>query len=241
MIRLRWISWSWSNTLVLNIEALGHGNILIWRVAPCVLSDFLMQLLREGLGKSISESLDQHVIVVIAIIDVLLAHFFLFESSRDGEEADVVSLVLLLWADEVTHGNEVVLVLVELLSQGCELGLQGFAIGLVVNFNVVLLVSVARIESDYSSGLDEVLIYDLLEHFLGSVEKLLCLSSNGLVLEDLWIGSVWVLASDLPGLEERIPIDKVTELFEVVVLIDLSSQEFWLGDSKRLPVGLESL
>jgi hypothetical protein len=81
MVWLRWVAWSWSDSLIFDGKALLYGQLLIGRVSPDFLSDFLMQLLREGFGKSIGQSLYHHVVVIITIVNVWLANSFLVETS----------------------------------------------------------------------------------------------------------------------------------------------------------------
>ena len=80
MVRLRRVSWGWSNALVLDVQALRYFEILVWAVAPNFLSDFEMELLRECFGKSVSERLYEHIVVVIIVIRELFADCILSKS-----------------------------------------------------------------------------------------------------------------------------------------------------------------
>ena len=91
----------------------------------------------------------------------------------------------------------------------------GNRLGLVlraVDLDVVVINLVAGVEPNDGATLYELLVQQLLEHGLRVVEELLGLSTNGLVFEDLGVSSVGVLASDLPSLEEGVPVDKWQQL-----------------------------
>lgn len=70
------------------------------------------------------------------------------------------------------------------------------------------------------------------------VEQLLGFLAYSLVIEDLRVSSVRVFASDLPTLEERIPIEEFNELREIVLSENLSAKERWLNDLGSGPVYL---
>jgi hypothetical protein len=241
VIRLRRITWSWSDTLVLDVETLCGCEVLLWSVTPGFLSYVLVNLLSKSLCKSIGQGFHHHIVVVVAFFNVLFADFLLLESSRTSEESNIISLSTRLWSNEIAHGNEVVLVFVKLLSECAVSCFEGGAIVLVVNFNIIIIIRVARIEPNNGSSLYEVTVDDLFEHFLGSIIELLSLLTNIFVFEDLWVGPVGVLASDLPGLEEWIPVDVWKNLLKIIIFIDLGAEEGRLDDSETLPVGSEGL
>lgn len=93
-----------------------------------------------------------------------------------------------------------------MLPDGAELGSNLRWVSIVIDFDIIFGVRVARIESNDSSGLNQVVVNNVLEHLLGVIEELLGLLSDSLVVKDLWVSSVGVLTSDLPGLEEWVPI-----------------------------------
>lgn len=230
MVRLGWVARRWSYTLILDGEALLHGQVLIRRIAPDLLSNLLVELLGEGLRESIGQGLNHHVVVIITAFNERLAHFVLVESSGDCEEAEVVLDAGALWCDEVAHGHEGILVLVGLLAESAEFGFESLHVVLVIDLNVVLLVGVAWVETDDAPGLDELFINNFLKHSLSIIKKLLSLLTHCLVLENLWIGSIRVLAPDLPCLEEWVPVDERKELCQVVLLEDLGTEDAWLHD-----------
>ena len=241
VIRLRRIARSWSDTLVLDVETLCGCEVLFWSVTPGFLSDVLVNLLSKSLCKSIGQGFDHHVVVVIAFFNVFLAYLLLLESCRTSKETNVVGLSAGLWSNEITHGNEVVLVFVKLLSEGAISSFEGGTIVLVVDFNIIIIIRVARIEPNNGSSFYEVTVNNLFEHLLGSIIELLGLLSNIFVFEDLWVGPVGILASDLPGLEEWIPVDVWKNLFKIIILVDLGAEEGWLDDSETFPVGSKGL
>jgi len=75
--------------------------------------------------------------------------------------------------------------------------------------NVVMIVCICRIEGNDSSCLQPLVLNDLLYHCLSVVEELSGFFSDCLVVEDLRVGAVRILASDLPALEEGVPVEEV--------------------------------
>ena len=73
--------------------------------------------------------------------------------------------------------------------------------------------SVGWVETDHTSGLEPLVLDDFLKHNLGIFEQLARLLPDRLVIEDLRVGAIGVLPSDLPALEEGIPIDVGDQLF----------------------------
>jgi hypothetical protein len=97
------------------------------------------------------------------------------------------------------------LVQVELLTESEELS-EGLAAVWMIYLDVIVSDLVAGIEADNSTGLDKFLIDELFEHSLSVLEKLLGLLADCLVVEDLRVGPVGILASDLPSREEWVPV-----------------------------------
>jgi len=133
------------------------------------------------------------------------------------------------------------LILIKLLSEHAELSSDCFSIILIIDFNVIILIGVTWIESYNGSGFHKFSIDNLLEHLLSFIIELLGLLSHSLVFEDLWVSSIGVLASDLPSLEEGVPIDVRNQGGNVVVHINLFAQEFWLNNIKTCPVDFHGL
>mmetsp|Transcript_5095 Transcript_5095/g.8685 ORF Transcript_5095/g.8685 Transcript_5095/m.8685 type:complete len:342 (-) Transcript_5095:1343-2368(-) len=240
VIRLTGVARSWSDSTVFDLDALLRSELLVRGIAPVVSSHLLVEDLCQGLSKAISESLRHHVVEVVARVDVLLAHLLLPESGRAGEKAQIVSLLRGFGSNEVAHGQEAVLVLVHLLPEGEELGLDG-PVSFINDLNVIFGVGVAGVEANDAPCVNELVVDHVSEHGLGLVEELLGLLAHGLVVEDLGVGLVGVLASDLPGVEEGIPVDVLDQLLEVVVLEDPSPGKGGLYNFDSLPVGLQSL
>jgi len=164
-----------------------------------------MHVLCEGLSKSVSQGLDHDVVVVIAISHVLVAEFILLETSGHGKRANIIFDSRIKWCDEISHGNKAILVQVELLTESEELS-EGLAAVWMIYLDVIVSDLVAGIEADNSTGFDKFLIDELFEHSLSVLEKLLGLLADCLVVEDLRVGPVGILASDLPSREEWVPV-----------------------------------
>jgi hypothetical protein len=80
VIGLRWVAGSRSDALILHVEAFGGSEVLIGSISPHFFSDIYMDLLGNGLSKSISKRLYQHVVVVITLVVIFLAELILLET-----------------------------------------------------------------------------------------------------------------------------------------------------------------
>jgi len=93
------------------------------------------------------------------------------------------------------------------LSESAPFALQSFLIVFIIDFNVIIFVGVTWVKGNQSSSFNSLLFDDIIEHGNSSIVKFFGLLTNGLIVEDFWVSSVWVLSSDLPGDEEWIPIN----------------------------------
>ncbi len=75
-------------------------------------------------------------------------------------------------SDEVTEGLEVVLAVVQLLSESVELGLDLALVGTIVSvyLDVVMVVTIASIEPDNTSRLNPIILNNVLYHLLCVLE-----------------------------------------------------------------------
>jgi hypothetical protein len=99
------------------------------------------------------------------------------------------------------------LVFVQLLSQCAPFALKSFEIVFIINFDVIIFIGIARVETKESSGFDSLFFDDFFKHSHGCIVKFLCLFSNCLIIEDFWISSIWIFSSNLPRDKEWIPIN----------------------------------
>jgi len=134
---------------------------------------------------------------------------------------------------------EAFLVSVFLLSEGEECFEWGFSFVVVgVDLDVFVVDTVGRVESNYAIGLNPPLLNDLIQHLLCIVKQLLCFFSHCLVLKDLRVASIWVLSSQLPCLEEWVPINIRDQLPQWVVLEYFSANELRSCEFDSVPVEL---
>lgn len=100
------------------------------------------------------------------------------------------------------------MVSVFLLSEGEESFEWGLSLVVIrVDLDVFVVDTVGGVESNYAISFNPSLFNDLIEHLLCVVKQLLGLFSDCLVFEYLGVSSVWVLSSQLPGLEEGVPVN----------------------------------
>ena len=104
-----------------------------------------------------------------------------------------------------------------------------------IEFDIVTA-AVGRINRKHTVGLQPAAFDDFLQHRLRIGKHLLRFNTNDCVFKDLRIGT-----REIPGLEERRPVDTLGDLGEIVVL-----QMFDAHKSRRrrhvcFPVGLEGI
>jgi hypothetical protein len=127
------------------------------------------------------------------------------------------------------------------LSKHAELLCGSYSIFLIIQLDVIIFISIAWIESNDGSSFNKISINYHLEHLFSFIIELLGLFSHSLVFEDLWVSSIGVFASDLPSLEEGVPIDVFNQGLKVVVLENSFTQELWLNDINSVPVDFHLL
>ena len=71
-----------------------------------------------------------------------------------------------------------------------------------------MVYSVCWIEANNTSGFKPFAFDNLLKHYLGVVKQLSGFLTHSLIVKDLWVCAVGILASNLPALEEWVPVDK---------------------------------
>mmetsp|Transcript_20025 Transcript_20025/g.34459 ORF Transcript_20025/g.34459 Transcript_20025/m.34459 type:complete len:299 (+) Transcript_20025:725-1621(+) len=76
---------------------------------------------------------------------------------------------------------------------------------------------IARVHGQNTIGMDPLVLDDIVHHLLSIVEELLRLLTHRGIVEDLRVASVGILASQLPGLEKRIPVNVRHQLFQRII------------------------
>ena len=182
-------------------------QVLLRRIPPEFLADPLVQALGEGLGEPVGQRLEQDLRVrVLAVPRGLEA-----DPGGDREGADVVGEPGGPGSDEV--GQAVVRAaggLVHLLAQEDEPRAHARAAGVRVQLDVVVD-GVGREHPDDAPGLQQALVDDPPQHRLGVPEQVPGGLPDHRVLQD-----PRPRAGQLPGLEERRPVDAPREFVEVV-------------------------
>ena len=105
-----------------------------------------------------------------------------------------------------------------------------------VDFNIIMLDGVRRVETKDTSSLEPLVLDDLFQHGLSVVKEFPSLFTHCLIIKDLRVCAIRVLASDLPALEERVPIDVRYEFLKIILNEYLCPQERGLNDGDLVPV-----
>ncbi len=187
--------------------------MLLGLVAPEFLADPFVHPFGERLSQPVGHRLQQDRAVVVEgrleLRDLLLTA----QARRDGEGADIVPVPRFPGGDEVAQRpiRDAVAVL-PLLTQVVQRR-QHVSAGLVGVHLDVVTDRVRGEEADHPVGGQPLLLDQRVEHLLGVVVELARRLTGGRVVED-----VGETALHLPGVEERLPVDVLAQLGQVVLV-----------------------
>lgn len=156
----------------------------------------------------------------------LLTHNFLSEASRNSESSNVISNTGLLRSNKIRHGHEMIIVTLDLLSKRVKFSYRvtTFIVSLWgIHFYVIVIYSISRIETYYTSCFEPTILNDLFKHGLCIFKELESLGPYCLIFEDLRVSTVRVLSTYLPALEEWIPINEGYKLIQIIFYKHLST------------------
>ena len=215
------------------------GELLVRSVAPQVLAHALVQGFGKGFGQTVGNALEGDGVVVVQRRHVFGFLLVGTDAGRDGEHADVVLNAAGLAVDEL--GRDVVgqglvgdaftlgVLLTQVAPGHGHLGAR--VVG--VDLDVVVVDGVGRQEHHDAVSGEPAVVDDLLQHGLAVGEDLAGLFTHHGVIED-----VRELAGQVPGLEERAPVDVFGQLGQILVLEGSAANELGPGRHVGAPVGL---
>ena len=194
-----------------------------------------MQRLGEGFGQAVGERLDHDLgIIVIGALEPP-RHILLADAGGHGEAAEIIREPRLFRRDEVGQ-REIgtgAAVARHLLTQRVQRGEPLLARIVGIKLDVVAD-AVGGPEADHGVGGQPFLGDQLLQHGLRVVEERPRGLAIFVVLEDAGIGAL-----QLPGMEERRPVDIAGELGEIVALEAACAEKARFGRCVVLPVELQ--
>ena len=219
---------------------LGHQFLVrqcfVRRVAPELLADALVEPFRKGLGQAIGQRFQHDGAVVVLLVLKRLDACVDADAGGDGERAHVVLHPAALRRDEIrqTEIGSVggLFVLLAQVVPGHQ-HLRSRFVG--VDLDVVAHAG-RRPQAEYAARGEPTTFDDLLQHGLRVAEYVTRRFTDHGVVENLR-----VTAGEVPGLEERRPVDVTRQLRQVVILQHLATEEFRRGWRDGLPVGLEGV
>ena len=193
-----------------------------------------MQRLGEGLGQTVGERLDHDLgIIVVGALEAP-RHVLLADARGDGEAADIIGEAGLLRRHEIGEREIGARCLARhLLAQRMQRRDLGLARFVGIDLDVVAD-AVRRPEADDAVGGQPFLGDELLQHGFRVVEEMARGLAIFVVVEDAGIRAL-----QLPGLEERRPVDIAGKLGEVVGLERARAEEARLGRRVVRPVDLQ--
>eukprot|EP00123_Amoebidium_parasiticum_P016304 comp23382_c1_seq1/m.38704 comp23382_c1_seq1/g.38704 ORF comp23382_c1_seq1/g.38704 comp23382_c1_seq1/m.38704 type:complete len:332 (+) comp23382_c1_seq1:1140-2135(+) len=179
------------------------------RVSPILLPHIFVQLLCKSLSEPIRQSLnhDNREIVVIGL--VLLAQLIDTKPGAYRKHPDPIIYSRCFRGDEIGNapvGIGSVGIFFRLLSQAVEFGLNLGAGFIFIDFNVVTD-RVGGEDGKHTARLEALVLDDSLQLCLRIVKQPLSLLPDRGIVKDLGVAPVGVLASQLPHLKERLPVN----------------------------------
>mmetsp|Transcript_23177 Transcript_23177/g.58437 ORF Transcript_23177/g.58437 Transcript_23177/m.58437 type:complete len:525 (-) Transcript_23177:2389-3963(-) len=237
VVRLRRVARRRTDALVLDLQQVIWAQVLIRRVAPQILPDVQVQNLGKCLRQAVRDRLG-HDVAVIVTLGLEVRGDRIQAEACIGEGTDVVLLAALRRRDEVSH-REVLLLVISLclLAQAIERA-RGLRTGLILENLDVLTDRVGRVQANDALQAQLLVVNEVLQHCLSLLKELLGLHADIGVVENLRVAAVGVPATQLPDLEEGVPVNVREYLLQRVIIIDLGANE--LGGNRlvlrRAPV-----
>mmetsp|Transcript_48669 Transcript_48669/g.115645 ORF Transcript_48669/g.115645 Transcript_48669/m.115645 type:complete len:443 (-) Transcript_48669:1844-3172(-) len=227
VVWLRWVARCRSDTLVLDLQEVAEGQVLIWRISPVLGSDILVQQLCEGLHKAICQCLAQDLGVIIVL---LLVHLHQLLCSEAGH-SEHTHVVLLSTRGHIVRLGSLLTAIAEvgLLSEHAEAASHLCSAFVLEDFDIfAILTSVGCVQAHHTLQGHGLLLNDLCDHLLRIVVELLSLCAHLLILEDLGVALVRVPSTELPSLEEWVPIDEWNHIGDRVLVQHGCAHHLWL-------------
>ncbi len=235
VIRARRVTRGRADTAVLLLDQRFVIQHFVLGVAPVLFTHLLVQPLGAGFGQAVGQGLDHDRVVVIAGVLVGLGDFFGTDAGGGDKATDVVGYAAVLGRDEVGQGEVRLAVgLDDLLAQMVQPGNRLAVIA--VDFQVIVLHLVGRPETEHRAGADEFFVDQLLEHFLCVGVQRRRRFTHHFIGED-----ARELAGQVPGDEERCPVDVLGQDVEIDVVQHLGAGKRRLDRRVAAPVELRLL
>ena len=222
-----------TDAAILFLHQLFRRQVLVRSIAPELLANARMEILRESLREPVGERLEQDLRIVVVGVLEPLNDFFLGRAGGDGETADII--VLRRRNEVADRVVRLVAVLLGLLADAVEAPGDLLA-GLVgVDLHIVTL-PLRGEETDHALRLQPVLLDHLFQHGLRVVEQGLRRLAPIGIGEDFRIGPLHV-----PGEEEGRPVDIIDQVFQRDVVDRGQPHLLGLHRGVTLHVGVERL
>ncbi len=215
VFRARRVAGSRADAAILFVDQRIVVERLVAGVAPELLAHAFVQALGERFGEAVGQGLEQDGVVVVMVgfeaCDVLLDP----DARRNRESAEPVLLAGVLRRDEVGEAEVGPIGgLVHLLAQEAE------GRWLAVRFDDhVVAQRVRRPQTEYRPGGQPLFLDQLLQHRAGVAIQLAGLGADDLVGKDRGIP-----AGQLPGVEERRPVDEADQFGQRIVVEDMQAR-----------------
>mmetsp|Transcript_2321 Transcript_2321/g.3453 ORF Transcript_2321/g.3453 Transcript_2321/m.3453 type:complete len:244 (-) Transcript_2321:905-1636(-) len=188
-----------------------------------------MDVFSKGFYKTIGQCL-RHNFIVVVVLRLIFSYKTITSEATNCEHTHMVLVT--------TRSNEVSLtevwiltLFLSLLTQHAELmhwGASASRIFVFKNFNVFSTLTAIGSELTYDSlQMHTLICYYLFHELLGVIKKFFGLRSDSFVIENLGVTTVRITTSQLPSLEERVPIHIRNDILKGYVVNNSDSKLVW--------------
>ena len=213
------------------------GELLVTRIAPQLFTHALMQTFGEGFRQAISERLghDRRIVIVLGLVG--LDDGAEADTSGDRERTHVVMHGSVLRRQEIGQRKiRLTCRLARLLAQRMH-HRQRLATAVVGEHRDVFAVDrIGREQTDHGARFQQLVLDKFGQHALRIGEHLPRLLTDHFVVEDARI-----LAGQLPGHEERRPVDEGHKIFERIVSKHMDAGLLRRATLVAAPIGGEAI
>ena len=219
VVRAGRVAGSRANAAVLLLDQRFVVQVFVAGITPVLFTHLLVQPFGTSLGQAVGQGLDHDRAVVVALVLIGLGHFLGTDAGGGDETTDIIGDTTGLRRDEVGQRPVGLAVRLDGLLAQVVQGGQCLAV-VAIDFDVVIGHLVGRPEAEHRSGTDQFFVDQLVEHLAGILVQRRGSLADHFVGED-----ARELASQVPGDEERGPVDVLGQGAQVDVFQHLDAGE----------------
>ena len=167
---------------------------------------------------------------------VLLDKLFLPNTRCTSKPTNVIFSFRIPWRNEVWKCLILLIITLSLLSQRSKM--PNHCIRLIIQLNIISN-RVTSPKPNRSRRSNFLILQQISQHNLRLIKQLLRLLPNSRIIKQFRVSSIRIFPSELPRLEEWIPRNEISSLFQIVIFKVLDSKERGFDYGLGVPVDFE--